>query len=236
MASKLLIETITATAQIMGGELTLDAARIMCADLAEYPEPAVLEALARCRREVRTPRLILGDVIARIDDGRPGADEAWALLPREEGQSAVWTAEMSEAWGVASLAEDDTAARMAFRETYNRLVSEARRERKPVQWTATLGWDPQGREPVLAKAIELKRITRAQAFKLLPNGRFEESAPSMPRLLESEIAGDVAKRIQRTTGIRALLTSGNSTASEGEKPEATNPLEPLLTSFEKTTP
>lgn len=182
-ASENLVKAIMATAQLMGTDLTADAARMFCADLCEYDEPAVLRALTRCRREVRG-RLTLAEVIARIDDGRPGADEAWAMIPRSERDTVVWTEEMRAAWAVAApLAEtDEVGARMAFRDTYTRAVTEARAARRPVDWSPSLGWDKACREPVIRAAVERGRLSREQALKLLPSGAFSEHEPSLPRL------------------------------------------------------
>lgn len=104
------------------------------------------------------------DVIAQIDgraadDGRPGADEAWAtaLQARDEAASVVWTGETAQAWDVARHVleiGDEVGARMAFRDAYNRLVDEARRQRRPIDWRASLGFDPTGR----AAAIEAAQV------------------------------------------------------------------------------
>jgi hypothetical protein len=51
-------------------------------------------------------------VIERLDDGRPGAEEAWAMVPKDEEESAVITGEMRFAMGVALrlLADGDAIA------------------------------------------------------------------------------------------------------------------------------
>ena len=199
--SERLIKAVVATAEVMGAELTESGAEMMCADLAEYPEPAVLAALAKCRRETRS-KLTLADVIARIEDGRPGPEEAWAMIPRSESETVVWTNEMVQAWAAASpllAISDDVSARMAFKETYQRLIVEARRDKKPVVWNVSLGFDKDGREPVIRKAMEQGRIGAAQAKALLPHGQFTEQEPHMPALTHDN-----------PTPIRALLKSMKS--------------------------
>lgn len=170
MASEALVKAVTATAEVMGTELSIDGARMFCADLSEYQEAVVLAALTRCRREV-TGKLTLAAVIARIDDGRPGPDEAWAMIPRTEAETVVWTDEMAEAWGVAHpllLAGDAVAARMTFREAYTRIVTKARSERKNASWFASLGTDKTGREGPIREAITKGRIGHAHGMSLLP--------------------------------------------------------------------
>lgn len=109
------------------------------------------------------------DVVAQIngmvaDDGRPGAEEAWAtvFLARDEDATIVWTEEMSVAFGVARpllLAGDEIAARMAFKESYTRLVTAARDKRYPVKWSATLGFDITGRDAALLPHVRAGRIS-----------------------------------------------------------------------------
>ena len=76
-----LAEALAVTAELTGTELSVAAAKVMATDLAAYPRQQVLGALARCRRELKT-RLTMAAVIERLDDGRPGAEEAWAMIPK----------------------------------------------------------------------------------------------------------------------------------------------------------
>ncbi|KDR39183.1 hypothetical protein BG61_34330 [Caballeronia glathei] len=201
MAAVDLIQALAATAELCGTNLSEAAAKMLLTDLADYDERAVLVALSKCRRELKG-RLTLAEIISRIDDGRPGAEEAWAVLPFDEGTSVVWTEEMSKAFWVAyPLIEEGekVAARMAFKESYLRLVAEAREHRIPAHWTASLGHDKDGRQPVLAAAVEKGRISKSHACALIPNF---ESVDSVTPLLESAkskeafaLAEQVIKRI-----------------------------------------
>ena len=186
MASEALVKAVTATAEVMGAELSIEGARMFCFDLSEYPEAAVLAALTRCRREV-TGKLTLAAVIARIDDGRPGPDEAWAMIPRTEDETVVWTDEMAQAWGAAQpllVAGDAVAARMTFREAYTRIVTKARSERKFPTWFASLGLDKNGREGPIRDAITKGRIGYTHGMSLLPppeTGSRNELSPVIER-------------------------------------------------------
>lgn len=100
------------------------------------------------------------------DDGRPGAEEAWALCQAaaDQGRTVVWTAEMAEAWGIAwpvLQAGDEVGARMAYRDAYRRLTGEARKARRPVQWSATLGTDARLRDDALRVAVDAGRLPLA---------------------------------------------------------------------------
>jgi hypothetical protein len=142
----------------------------MATELAGYDRQQVLGALRRCRRELKG-RLTMAAVIERLDDGRPGAEEAWAQIPKSESETAVWTTEAAQAYGVAAplIADGDMiAARMAFKETYLRLVQDARDRAEPVDWQVSLGHDPRGRDAPIARAVELGRLTYERAQNFVP--------------------------------------------------------------------
>jgi hypothetical protein len=184
-----LLQAIAVTAELCGTNLSEAAAKLMLSDLSDYDEGAALQALSKCRRELKG-RLTLAEIVSRIDDGRPGAEEAWAVLPFDEATSVVWTKEMSAAFWIAHPLIDSgekIAARMAFKEAYLRMVAEAREHREPVKWTVSLGHDQAGRQPILAAAVEKGRITVNHARTLIPN--FDRDDSVTP-LLESRQANE----------------------------------------------
>jgi hypothetical protein len=169
-ASKNLIQALLITAEIYGKEFSEGAALVFANDLAPYPESYILEALVRCRRELsRFPSI--SEIILRVPDGRPGPEQAWAMLPKRETDSVVWTDEMREAFGdVRTLMEEDRiAARKAFLEVYTKLTQDARSTGKPARWSASLGSDPSHRETALKEAVDRRRLTQEDANKLLPD-------------------------------------------------------------------
>lgn len=177
-----LVTEIQATAELCGQALSKPALAVLTLDLGGYPEAQVRGALRRCRREHKG-RLTAEAVVSRLDDGRPGAEQAWAMIPQDEHASVVWTAEMAEAYGAAGpllAAGDAVAARMAFREVYSAAMVRARDERRPPVWTPSLGRDPAHRETVLRDAVERGRISMAHARAALPSGRFSGSDPALP--------------------------------------------------------
>lgn len=169
-ASPELIKAVAVTAELCGRTFSEAAARVFVDDLSGYPEHQVLVALKRCRKEVRGV-LTVQDVLSRLDDGRPGPEEAWAMIPKDEGGSVVWTAEMAEALGVAMpllLEGDVVAARVAFRERYVRLVSDARDAGKPVDWSLSEGHDRRGVERVVREAVDKGRLTLKRGREYVP--------------------------------------------------------------------
>lgn len=170
MASGDLLQAIAVTAELTGTALSEGAAKVLSMDLSVYPEDQVLGALRRCRRELKG-RLTIADVVGRLEDGRPGPEEAWAMLPRGEGASVVWTEEMAQAYYAAAplMNEGDMiAGRVAFKEAYIAACTKSRDESKRVQWQANLGHDPQLRASVIGEAVRLGRLSIEQANVMLP--------------------------------------------------------------------
>lgn len=167
-----LVDAILVTSEICGQTLSAAAARILAGDLADFDETAILGALSRCRMEVQG-RLKVSDIVVRIADGRPDAEEAWDMLPRDETASIVWTEEMARAWGLALPlleAGDVGAARTVFGDNYARAVQQARMRREPVRWMPSLGSDVKAREAAVLEAVRKGRLTVTQASALLPPG------------------------------------------------------------------
>lgn len=107
------------------------------------------------------------------DDGRPGAEEAWAiaLTSQDEQDTVVWTQETAEAFAIARPvleASNAISARKPFLEAYARLVSQARVDHRPPEWRVSIGFD---------KARQVAVIKKAISAGLLP-------APSVAGLLE----------------------------------------------------
>jgi hypothetical protein len=167
------IRTLMAMGQIYGKQINEDAAKLFIDDLADLNADAVLNALRGCRRELnRFPTL--ADIVARVEqlDGRPGPEEAWAMLPKDEYSSVVWSDEMRKAYAAAGplIREGDTvAARMAFKERYLQEVQRARADKIPPNWTPSFGYEPSGRVAAVREAMDRGRITDRQAAALLPD-------------------------------------------------------------------
>jgi hypothetical protein len=60
------------------------------------------------------------------------------------------------------------AARMSFREAYNRIVDANKRNGVNPSWFPSLGQDKEGRDTVLAEAVRLGRLSADHAMGLLP--------------------------------------------------------------------
>ena len=165
------LRALVVVCEMTGRQVSPDTLDVWDRDLGQYPESWVLGALNRCRRECARP-VTLADILARLDDGRPGAEEAWAMIPRDESASICWSGEMAIAWGVARPLMDEgdqVAARMAFREAYAREVEQARAAGREASWSVSLGTDPAHRERVILEAVDAGRIGVTRAMACLPD-------------------------------------------------------------------
>jgi hypothetical protein len=117
----------------------------------------------------------LADIVkgceAQIEGQWLGADEAWALMPKSESDSAMLTDEIAQAMAAAStLIEggDKVAARMAFKDAYNRLVEKAKTEGRGPRFFPSFGSDAAGRVSMMANAVQKGQITLDAATHALP--------------------------------------------------------------------
>lgn len=167
-----ILKALAVTAEICDRPMSEAAARVMCQDLKDFPEEQLLGALERCRKELQG-KLTVHAIIIRLADSRPSADEAWAMLPKDEKVSAILTTETLASMKPAMdlYAEGDhIGARMAFKETYSRLVQEARAKGTPVNWVPSLGFDKAGRVSAILEALDQKRMTVKHAETILGPG------------------------------------------------------------------
>lgn len=185
-----LVQMLAVTAELMGHELSGTALAFMAKDFQQYDISLMEKALQNVR--LNQSRFNQAAVQREIDnlspDGRPGADEAWAIYPHDENASAVISSEMAEAMGVARpLVEEGNmiAARMAFRDAYNRIVSQNKLKGIAPQWFPSLGHEPEGRKQALDDAVARGRISLSHAAALLPPpiaGAIVNALPAMKML------------------------------------------------------
>lgn len=149
---------------------------IWFSQLQPFPAPAIKRAFEAYRMErpdfAPAPNGIVAR--ARLMDGRPDENEAWAvaLTSQDEAETVVWTDEMAAAFNLARpLLEtgDEIGARMAFKDAYKRLVGEARAANKPANWNVSAGWDAQRRQIAVQKATVAGLLAGPQPHLALPN-------------------------------------------------------------------
>lgn len=200
-ASDQLVMALGVTVEVCGAQWSDAAMSIALRDLAKFPEELVIAALDRCRTELKY-KLTLGDIIERIDDGRPAPDEAWAQVSAglDERATVVATDEALEALGeVRGLVGDHNAVRMAFREAYKRITLRNKSAGLLPRWVPSLGHDPEGREVALRAAAAAGRIDGASVAGLLGAAT---PALALPPRSEEDIMQEGRERV---AGILAQL-------------------------------
>jgi len=187
--------------------------------LQPYPIEAVSQVFGQYTRSEPkfppTPAQILVMLGEGSGDNRPEADEAWAIALRatDEAATVVWTDEIAQAMAAARpvlAAGDEVGARMAFRAAYNRLVSDARGARRPVQWTASLGHDPEQRQRALEQAVQAQLLPAPTVAALL-------SAPEEPEPVAGDVVEANLQRLRQMLG--AAFEPRPSTAEKANAAE-----------------
>lgn len=177
---------------------SIEVQAIMVRDLAEeLSDEQIVCGLSRLRKErewVSVKAIIELSGKAEGDDGRPSTEIAWAMCPRTEEHSVVWTDEMAEAFEFCRkmlLDGDEIAARMVFKEQYLLVVGRARQRRIPVRWRPSLGWDQADRVRALSEAVTKGRIEAKVAYGLLGPAQQEEFMQQLPAPERKLLTGEV---------------------------------------------
>lgn len=146
--------------------------------LAGYPLDSVRQALDAHLRDPQRGRFFPApaDVIAKIEDSgpkHPSADEAWAIAikARDEAETVVWTSQMAQAWGICKPVMDggdEVGARMAFKSAYERITADAKRDRLPIQWVVSEGFDKERRIAAVQQAESCGLLLPSAAREALP--------------------------------------------------------------------
>jgi hypothetical protein len=116
---------------------------------------------------VPKPGNLIKKIELRSTNGWLGAEEAWATYPKNEQDSAMLTQESVEAFS-ETLGMDMIAARMAFKEIYERLITKAKLEGRKPAYFPSMGVDIGGREKMLCRAVSMRLITTDAAIRLSP--------------------------------------------------------------------
>jgi hypothetical protein len=185
-------DELTILAEAFGEPVTEQRQEIYCAGLADIQQNRLEIAFRRARYELKWfPKLaelreLAGSLPEAPDDGRPGPEEAWARMPkgdRVEDDSVVWCEEERVAYSACRsllLEGDPIGARMAFKEKYERELSEARAQRRPVRWAVSAGYDVGHRLSTLANAVQEQRLTLEDALNFVPGEREKDFAQMLP--------------------------------------------------------
>ena len=173
MSAEKIIQAIAVTAELTGTQLSDNAMVVMAEDLMRYPLDKVLIALERCRRELKG-RLTIASILERVDDGWQSSEEAFNTLVAgwcNENLSILTThTAMRAAESAAALfnAGDKYRAGTAFKEAYERIVSEKKAKGIEPDWYVSAGLDKDQLVQVVKEAAATGRITNDYALAMLP--------------------------------------------------------------------
>lgn len=183
--------------------------------LSVFPPGSVLMA---GKNHMRTSRFApqLAEIVSacqvQAGGGWLSADEAWAMMPKSEVESAMMTNELSQAMAAASLLLEEgeqNAARMAFRAAYSRLVEQAKIEGRAPRYFLSQGSDAHGRIEVLAAAVRAKQIGLDAAISLLPSAAAElASAAGKPH--QALLSGPSSAGMAKVKQLMSSLKQGDS--------------------------
>lgn len=151
------------------GKVISEAAKVMFfQDLQRYPIDLIEASLSAHRMDPErgkfTPKV--ADIAHQIERRRRvswlSADEAWSQVPKIEGMAGLLNDVSAQALAVATPllnAGDETAARMAFKGAYNRLVELAKLERRGPQYWVSPGGSFEEQEAIRAEGVRQGLLT-----------------------------------------------------------------------------
>lgn len=184
-----------------------------------------LESEAGSYTTALQPAHIIAQINAfHANDGRLESDEAWAiaLAASNEHATVVWTDEIAGAAAAAQPLLDNgdiVGARLAFRSAYQRLVQNARENQRAVRWFASLGHDPELRQPALTQAVRQHLLPMQPTYALLAAPSTQQhqtnchsSHSSPPALTEQERLDSIAH--QQLIQLRRLLAKSPARSLE----------------------
>lgn len=187
--------------------------------VARYPLELIQKAIeahlidpeaGKFKTQIQPAHIVAQIENAASNDGRPEADEAWAiaLQAQDENRTVVWNEDIATAAGIARPildAGDEVGGRMAFKAAYIRIVKEARAALRPARWMPSLGLDPTQREDALQRAVTAGLLPAPHVAGLLP-----------PPTTENAAADDAVTETSLAR-IRALLARAVHRPSAAEK-------------------
>lgn len=167
-------------------------------DLERYPLDLIAASLAAHRGDPErgkfTPKV--ADIVYQIERRRRvawlSADEAWSQVPKAEGMPGLMNDITAQALAVANpfLIQDRpdmTAARMAFKGCYERLVERAKLERRGPVYFVSPGGSYEAQQAVVAEGVRLGLLAAPPpAAPLIENGKRTAGAkPDLKALMLS---------------------------------------------------
>ncbi len=188
--------------------------------LEDYPLEAVFQAIKIHTKKGKfapVPRDIIEIIIGNTGQKHIGADEAWGLVldSFDENSTVVITKQIAEARGLVIdiyQTGDVTGARMAFRDTYNRIILSTASN---PSWFVSEGFDLANRDDAVQKAIGLGRLPASAASNYLIEaptttvaGLIESATEKSGKSSDQELKEKTKKGFQVIKGILSAPDDG----------------------------
>lgn len=130
-------------------------------------------------------------------DGRPEAEEAWAiaLTAQDETSTVVWTPETAEAFNICRsvlMFSNAISARLSFLAAYTRLVAEARAEHRPMKMVVSLGSNRHHQVAAIHRAVDNGLLPAPSAAPLLEGPAYDPSPSPEGRAQLAKIKKEMA--------------------------------------------
>lgn len=174
------------------------------ANLAGYPLTVVRAAFqAYCNENGEFAPVPAGIAVrCKKMDGRPEAEEAWAiaLTARDETSTVIWTTETAEAFNICRpvlVSSNAISARLSFLAAYTRLVAEARAEHRPMKMAVSLGSDRYHQVAVIQRAVDNGLLPAPSATPLLEGPAYDSSPSPKGRAQLAKIKKEMATAAEK---------------------------------------
>jgi hypothetical protein len=208
-----LAELVRTTLKVYRAEADKDVLRLWFGVLARFDMALVRAGFVAFVSNAKSKfQPVPADIVAMIEklapDGRPDANEAWAMIPKNEDSSVVMSQEMAEALGIAQpLLNDGDAigARMAFRDAYNRIVERNKLAGVAPSWFPSLGRNAEMRVAALEQAARLGRIGYDHAAALFPPVQSAALLAKKTLAIEDKSGLSKEQQLARCTELKAML-------------------------------
>ena len=159
------LAVVAGTAELMGQPLSKTGLKMLASDLSRFKDEDIVTACERLR--MQGGKFSLQNIAAHIPGQHAGPEEAWALASITDAESSCVTQQMMTAWGEVSHL-DKVAGRLAFKEIYQRLVSEQKLLGNPPKWFITAGTSKELLEQCALKATHRGQISVDACQNYLP--------------------------------------------------------------------
>lgn len=198
------VELLQGTAEAVGFPISQTCADMMALDLGGYEFDQVKAACAKCRRELKF-RLTLSDIIDRLqaEDGRPGPDEAWLMVMKDDDYSQLTNNEIDEASkGVmeAIRAGNAFGAERSFKELYPKVVKKAREQGRIPVYRVSIG-QLGGNEQAISEGLK----SGVLAINYLEANFPEDQIRGAARLGNTQLALPPPPSVDKTKAIAAKM-------------------------------